>query len=137
MNSLRGVHLVAGLLGLIAFVLTGQYMELAFSHLNGMPDAPRLMFRSAHIYTLYGALLNLVLGSYFRPLLGRTARRMQMIGSLAVLIVPVLLLVSFFVESHNNPLSRPVAVIGIYLSLAGCGLHWFASIASHKEPVVS
>jgi hypothetical protein len=137
MNNLRGVHLVAGLLGLIAFVLTGQYMELTFAHLRGMPDAPRLMYRSAHIYILYVALLNLLLGCYFRPLAGTAAQRMQLIGSLLVLIVPVLLLVSFFAESHNNPLSRPIAVIGIYLSLAGCGLHCFASIANRKDPVTS
>jgi len=137
MKNLRGVHLVAGLLGLIAFVLTGQYMELTFDHLNGMPDAPRLMYRSAHIYILYGALLNLLLGSYLRPLLGTAAQRMQLIGSLVLVAVPVLLLVSFFAESHNDPLSRPIAVIGIYLSLAGCGLHWFASIASRKDPVTT
>jgi hypothetical protein len=133
MKNLRRAHLAVGLLGFIAFAMTGQYMELLLGHLRDIPDAPRLMFRSAHIYVLYGALLNAAVGSYFRPLTGRTAKRLQVIGSITLLIVPLLLLVSFFVESHNNPLSRPIAVAGIYLSLLSIALHVMASLAGKES----
>jgi hypothetical protein len=133
MSRLRASHLLAGLAAFVAFVLTGQYMDLWHAHLDGMPDGPRLMYRSAHIYVLYGALLNLLLGSYFRPATTQRAARMQLIGSLVILAVPVLLLVSFLAESRSEPLQRPIAVAGIYLSLLGVALHLFASRAS-REP---
>lgn len=127
------MHLFAGLLGFVAFVVTGQYLELARAHLPEMPDAPRLMYRSAHIYVLYAALLNLVLATYLKPLSAQPAKRLQVTGSLIILVVPVLLVVSFFAESHNdNSLSRPVGVVGIYLSLLGVALHLFAAFASRE-----
>ena len=52
---MRRFHLGAGLLGVLAFLATGQYHE----HLRGMDDAQRLLFRSAHIYLLLASLLNL------------------------------------------------------------------------------
>jgi hypothetical protein len=125
--SLRRAHLLVGLVGFVAFVLTGQYMDHWLDHLDDMPDGPQLMFRSAHIYVLYGALLNVLLGSYLQPLSGRVARRLQLIGSISVLAVPALILMSFLAESQNESLSRPVAVAGIYLSLLGVALHLFAS----------
>jgi hypothetical protein len=54
---MRRFHLGVGLLGVIAFVGTGQYHE----HLRGMTDAQRLLFRSTHIYLLLASLLNLYL----------------------------------------------------------------------------
>ena len=132
--NLRGAHLAAGLLAFAAFVITGQYMELAFAHLQGMPDAPRLMYRSAHIYLFYAAMLNLALAAYIAPLTGRSAMRLQLAGSIAILVAPLLLLVSFFAESRNHdPLSRPVAVAGIYLSLLGIALHLIAAMASRQH----
>lgn len=137
MKYLRGAHVITGLLAFMAFAMTGQYMELVYAHLRGMPDAPRLMFRSAHIYLLYGALINLALGAYLRPLTGTAARRLQVSGSIATLVVPVLLLVSFFAESRNYPLRRPIAVAGIYLSLLGIALHLLAVLADRKRDVTA
>jgi hypothetical protein len=90
------------------------------------------MFRSAHIYVLYGALLNVLLGAYLQPLGSRLARRLQLLGTISVLVVPALLLVSFLAESRNASLSRPIAVTGIYLSLLGVTLHLFAARANRQ-----
>ena len=54
---LRSLHLVAGILGLLLFVLQGQYMDHVHDHLAGMEDGPRMMFRSSHIYLLLASLL--------------------------------------------------------------------------------
>lgn len=132
-THLGRIHLVIGLLALLAFVLTGQYMDRWHAHLDGMPDGPRLMYRSAHIYVLYGALINLALGAYMQPSMRQPARGLQWIGSLILLAVPLLLLVSFLVESANDPLRRPIAVAGIYLSLLGVALHVFSSRASSRD----
>lgn len=67
---MRPLHLVVGLVGVVGFIATGQYMDLAHDHLRGMDDARRLLFRSTHIYLLFGALVNLALGLYLRPVGG-------------------------------------------------------------------
>lgn len=112
----------------MAFVLTGQYMDHVHSHLRGMADGPRLMFRSAHIYLLFAALLNIALGSYMNPLRERVLKALQVIGSVMVLFLPAMFLVSFFAESQNGTLYRPFARAAIYLSLLGITAHFIASL---------
>ena len=60
----RRWHLVVGFAALAAFLARGQYMDLAHDHLRGLEEATRLLFRSTHIYLLFSALLNVVLGLY-------------------------------------------------------------------------
>src|SRR5258706_13970686 len=66
--NLRRAHLIAGVLALLAFVLTGQYMKYVYAHSDAIEGVTRWMFRSAYIYVLYGTLMNLTLGLYLRPL---------------------------------------------------------------------
>ena len=82
---LRRLHLAIGIAGLIAFIFTGQYMDRALDHLAGMRDLPRMLYRSAHIYLLFSALLNLVLGFYLVETAGRSRRWLRRAGSMAVL----------------------------------------------------
>jgi hypothetical protein len=121
----RSVHLVVGIAGVIAFLVTGQYMQWAHNGLQGMADGPRIFFRSAHIYLLWTSLLNLVLGRYLIRVQQPVRRYVQALGSLAVVTGPFLLCLSFFVEQHNPGLLRPVGQLAIYLALAGVLLHAF------------
>lgn len=122
-SFLRRLHLAWGVGGVIAFVLTGQYMDRAYAHLEGQPDGVRMLFRSAHIYLLLAALLNLVLGLYARPAGARWARGLQVLGSVAILAGPPLFLAAFAWEPWLAGLDRPWARPGIYLALAGGVLH--------------
>lgn len=122
---LRKLHLLIGLAGVVAFVLTGQYMHWAHAHLEGMPDGPRLIFRSSHIYLLWASLLNLALGCYLPRSLTRAA---HLAGSVAVLLGPALLCWSFFFEPYGPELERPVGRLAIYLALGGMALHVIASL---------
>lgn len=125
---LRRVHLALGIFGLVAFIATGQYMDLRWAHLRGMADAPRLLFRSAHIYLLFSSLLNLVFGLYAGASSPGGARRfMQGLGSALVLVAPFFFIVAFFREPWLSGLVRPFARIGIYASTAGVLLHLLAS----------
>jgi len=133
MNRLRTIHLVIGTLGFITFVLTGQYMHLVHGHLREMADGPRLLYRSSHIYLLWSSLLNVLLGCYLNPLRNRSLGVAQSIAGLAILIGPFLLTTSFFVESNNPSLARPVAWLAIYLALAGCVLHAMSSLWSRAS----
>src|SRR5262249_56697175 len=62
--TMRRLHLVVGLVGLLAFLASGQYMDLGYDHLRRLDDTRRMLFRSTHIYLLFAALLNLALGLY-------------------------------------------------------------------------
>lgn len=120
---LRRLHLAWGALGIVAFLLTGQYMDRVHNHLIGQPDGVRMLFRSAHIYLLLAALMNLLLGIYGRPTQAHWARVTQTLGSLAVLAGPPLFLAAFAWEPWLAGLDRPWARPGIFLALAGGLLH--------------
>ena len=127
MFNLRRFHLLIAVAGIVAFLLTGQYMDRVHDHLQGMPDGPRLFYRSAHIYLLWSSLLNLEIGSYFVERTSTWARRAQFVGSMLVQMGPFLLGYSFFFETHNENLTREVARIAIYTSAAGAILHAVSS----------
>jgi hypothetical protein len=76
----KRLHLLCGVLGLAIFLATGQYMDRWLNHLDGMPDGPRALYRSGHIYILFSASLNLLLGVYVAASPGRTSRILQYVG---------------------------------------------------------
>lgn len=129
---LRRLHLATGLAGVAAFLLTGQYMHWVHAHLQDMADGPRLIYRSSHIYLLWASLLNLALGCYAHKLTGAGARIAQATGSIALIVGPIMLGWSFFYETYNQELSRPVSRLAIYLALAGMALHLIASFLQKR-----
>jgi len=130
---LRVIHLVVGFAGLTAFVASGVYMAWVHAGLQGMPDGPRLFYRSAHIYLLWGALLNLLLGCYLARLERGVLRHVQSLGSLLILAGPFMLAASFFAERHNPELDRPVGQLAISLALGGVALHAVAALAAQAR----
>lgn len=129
----RRAHLLAGFTFLVGFVLTGQYMHRVHAHLQGMPDGPRLLYRSAHIYLLFSALLNLLLGAYVQLAVDRLRRALQLAGSIALMATPVLFTLAFFREPTLTGLMRPWARPAIYLSLAAVLMH-VAAVVLGRAP---
>ena len=128
-SSLRKVHLWAGLGTIVVFLWTGQYMHWGHDPLIGMPAAPRMMFRSAHIYLLWSGLLNTMLGLYVRLSDRLWAKGLQVIGSLAILMGPVLFVAAFLTEPWMTELVRPYARPAIYIAFGGTLLHLAAGLA--------
>ncbi len=123
---LQRVHIIVGALGLVVFVLQGQYMDQAHDHLAGMPDATRMMYRSSHIYLLLASVLNVVLGIYrvddtlpMKPLI-------RGLVSGVALLAPAALLLGFFLEPAMPDLARPFTRPALY---AFFGVGVIASIA--------
>jgi hypothetical protein len=116
---LRRLHLILGIVGVVAFLATGQYMDHRWDHLSGMADRPRLLFRSAHIYLLFSSLLNLLLGIYWTRGRTRLRRGFQAVGSVLVAAGPFLFILAFLREPWLHDLARPFATWGIYASFAG------------------
>ena len=124
---LRHYHAAVGTLAIAAFVLSGQYMHWSLGHLRDMPDVPRLMYRSAHIYMLFGGLLNLALGLHFRPQGPLRGRVVQAMGSVLLMASPVFFAWSFWAESQQASIERHLLRLGIYTSFGGVVLHTLAA----------
>jgi hypothetical protein len=116
------LHLAVGVAGVVGFLGTGQYMDLVHDHLRGMDDARRLLFRSTHLYLLFGSLVNLALGLYLRPVIG-WRRWVRLVGSVLVLATPFLAAAGFFTEPWLSGLDRPYSGPAAYGCLAGMVLH--------------
>lgn len=119
---MRWLHLTVGVAGVVGFLATGQYMDRVHDHLRGMDDTRRLLFRSTHIYLLFGSLVNLALGLYLRPAAG-WRRWVRAPGSVLVLLTPALAAAGFFTEPWLSGLDRPYSRPAAYSCLAGVLLH--------------
>jgi len=118
----RWLHLVVGIAGIVGFLATGLYMHLVHDQLRGMDDARRLLFRSTHIYLLFGSLINLALGLYMGPASG-WRRLVRTAGSILVLATPFLAAAGFIHEPWLSGLARPYSAPAIVGALAGMFLH--------------
>lgn len=61
---MRRLHLLAGLLGVPVFVLSGQVVRLHHTPTRSVEAGQRMMSMSRHVCILGNALVNLVLGAY-------------------------------------------------------------------------
>ena len=120
---MRRFHLWVGVLTVLAFIITGQFIRHHQPPTPELGNDIRLMLRSRHIYVLASGLVNLMLGLYFEK---RTGWRggVQMAGSCLLALSPVLLLLAFAVEPGQGfqpEMWRSSA--GLYLLFAGSMLH--------------
>jgi hypothetical protein len=91
----RRIHLIIGLLGVVAFVLTGQVMGHHHPEMRSLTGEVRMMYVSRHIYLLGAALVNLVLGLYLQLNPPWWRRVLQQVGSLLIFLSAVSLLMAF------------------------------------------
>jgi len=120
---MKRFHLIFGLVVLVVFLLTGQYMHWFHEHLRHMPDGPRLLYRTRHIFILLSGLLHLGIGSYFSPRAEKWRRSLQYLGSVLITIAPVLLTIGFFYEPHLQGLYAPFSKRAIIMLAVGALLH--------------
>ena len=120
---MKKTHLIFGALVIVAFLLTGQYMDKYYNHLVGMPDGPRLLYRTRHIFILMAGLLNLGIGAYFSYRTETWRRVLQLIGSLLIVAASTLFLIAFFYEPNLTDLRTPLSHWGTYIIVAGVLLH--------------
>lgn len=128
------VHIAVGVVGLLAFAVTGQYMAIVLRGLADMPDGPRMLYRSAHLYLMWSSLLNLVVGVYFVTAASQGARTAQTIASAMLLAGPALFIAGFFIESPVNNFDRLYSGVANYLALAGALLHLATSRSVGGKP---
>ena len=123
--KLRKIHLYAGWLLILAFVLTGQYMRHVIHPAMEASDRLRFSIRGNHIYILLIGLLHLCLGAYLRESVEQKRAWLQQLGSALLFVAAGLVLAAFFFES-KDALDRPVTLAGMIAAVTGTGLHLLA-----------
>jgi uncharacterized membrane protein YozB (DUF420 family) len=100
-------HWLVGLLVLILFPLTGQYMRhvVGVSHLDSVP---RLVFRSRHLFLLLAGVANIALSN------SQPFHRAQRVASVLILVAPFFLIVAFFVDPTRGLHSSTIFRLGMY-----------------------
>jgi hypothetical protein len=125
---MKRLHLVVGVATILAFLLTGQYMDYLHVRTGVLGETARVMFRSRHIYLLLAGLVNLGLGSYYSQR-GRGWRRgLQLLGSWLVALAPALMLAAFFTEPGEPGLLRHFTLPAVVILSVGTLLHVLSGI---------
>ena len=133
---MRRFHLIFGLTVLVVFLLTGQYMDRVHSHLMYMPDGPRMLYRTRHIFILMSGLLHVGIGTYFTLRLTRARRILQMIGSVLITAATLSFVIAFFYEPHLEGLHTPLSLAGTITISTGTLLHLFSGIGRGEKSSV-
>jgi len=121
-------HLIFGFLLFWAFTVTGQYMRSDFPDKGEFDQAFRILMRSRHIYILLSSLMHLALGVYMRLRPHPLQKVLQISGSALLTAASLLLLYAFVVETYELHGFSSFSRYGLYLSLAGVGLHLFGGL---------
>ena len=130
---MKRLHLVVGIATLIVFVLTGLYLRRVYPGMVGIGDGMRMMLRSRHLYILMAGALNAGLGLY---LINRTSgwqRVTQTIGSVLILIAPILLIAAFFTEPQHPVAEAKIASLGLFATFGGIAFHLLSGVRVKRE----
>ena len=135
------MHLIIGVLGVIAFLLTGQVMKHHYPGMAELSPEVRMMYVSRHICLLGASLVNAVLGLYLEVHRQGWRRIVQRIGSVLILVAPILLLMAFMAEPRFGMAGRSWRALYALIALfAGVMTHIVASAgasgidSNHQAP---
>jgi peptidoglycan/LPS O-acetylase OafA/YrhL len=131
---MKTLHRVFGVLVILAFLLTGQFMDFHHPKVREMTDeGARMMFRSRHIYILLAGLVNLGVGVYFTYWRERWRKILQLAGSALMIVATLMLIIAFFYEPTLKGLQRPLTLPAIVALLVGVFAHLFSGIRQGKD----
>jgi len=129
---MRRIHIIAGLIFFIIFLLTGAYLSHHVTDLLEGHDRLRFSLRGNHIYILLSALIHLSIGAYLRQAESRRIGALQFAGSILMLFSTTMVVIAFFFEPKES-LDRPVTLAGMILALAGVAAHLYAGVRSGRQ----
>jgi hypothetical protein len=132
-TEMKLLHLILGILLVVIFLLTGQYMNIYLHHMAGVPDGLRMLYRTRHIFILLDGLLNLGLAAYLFRRTEAWQTAMQWFGSVLIIIASLLLVAAFFYDSTRGDLQAPLTHWGVYAIALGTLGHLFSGIRSRPR----
>lgn len=124
------IHFYFGILIVVIFLLTGQYMHHKFGHLKEMELMNRALFRAGHLYILLFGLINMALGINFQTPKKELLRKIQLFGSIITLGASLLVIYAFFVELPSEQIERPLTRYSLFLILLGISTHGIVHLFS-------
>ena len=131
---MKRLHLILGVLVIVAFLFTGQYMDFQAPPVRELADeGRRMMFRSRHIYLLLAGLVNLGVGAYFTYHGARWRKILQVTGSALIVLAPLLMTAAFFYEPTLKGLQRTFTLPAVVALFAGVFLHLFSGLRQGKD----
>ncbi|MFZ5756468.1 MAG: hypothetical protein ACOY3X_06165 [Pseudomonadota bacterium] len=113
------LHLFAGWLTVVVFLMTGLHMKSIFPDAYTLQESVRYMYRANHVYILLAGLANVLLGSYLVMAAGGWRKVAGLTGSLLLLLAPVLLVIAFWHEPGSGAAERPLTMLGVFAMLLG------------------
>ena len=122
---MKWFHLAFGIALFFVFTQTGSLMRADFPDKDSIPQEFRLLMRSRHIYILFAALINIVLGVYLQLRPQIALKILQLVGSMVITIGSVLLVYAWYVETYGLQHFSDLSRNGIYITSFGVGLHLF------------
>ena len=117
------LHLIFGLVVFVVFLITGRMMRWDFPDKEIISQEFRLLMRSRHIYILFAALMNILLGVYLRISDDARRRYVQIFASALLFAGTLLLIFAFFYETYTTRQFSEVSRFGLYACLAGTIFH--------------
>ncbi len=120
---IRTVHRGVGVATIAAFIVTGVYLKLRGSHLFEADEMVRFIFRANHVYILFAGLLNVAVGAYLCLHARRWRRKLQLAGSVCLLIAPLVLVLAYIYEPGHASPQRPLTSAGVMLLFLGILCH--------------
>lgn len=127
-HLLKQFLLVIGVAMVLAFLATGQMMEMHDPPVSTMEEGMRMLFVSRHIYILFGGLLCLAMSVNFRLEESSGRRSVGMLGALLVPLSALLLLAAFFLEPLRGNPGGSVSGLGLYAAFGGVLLYAIAGL---------
>ena len=133
MHVFKKIHVFGGIIIVIIFTLTGQYMHHNYNHLKDMESMSRALFRAGHLYILLFGLINVAIGSYYKLSNQNLLRKGQLLGSVLIITASILIIYSFFTELPTKQIERPISRYSLYIVLAGVSIHGFVSLFNKSK----
>ena len=122
------VHLVVGVVGMLAFAGTGQWLAHHSPPLREYAPFLRALYRSRHLYLMFGAGLNTLLGLYWQERVG-WRRQAQRLGSALVLAAPAFALVGFVRDPVAGTLAGALfGRLAAFAAFGGTVLHVLSAL---------
>jgi hypothetical protein len=128
---MKTLHRISGALFILAFLLTGQFME--YYDVGEMDDGARMMFRSRHIYLLLAGLINLGIGVYFTYWREPWRKSLQLVGSVLLIIAPLMMIGAFFYEPMLEGMPRTLTLPALVALIIGVLFHLFSGMRQGKD----
>ncbi|HRH58831.1 MAG: hypothetical protein U0T69_13725 [Chitinophagales bacterium] len=130
----KKIYLIIGILTVLIFIATGQYLLRAFPDKEKLDLTFRVMQRSRHIFILLSGCTLSVIGVYFQKSNNKFSYALQLLATFILFTANILFIYCFFYEVDISFIpSTPLLHVATYSFLAGIVLHAIASWI--KQPI--